>query len=137
MVNLTDREILERLAQGVSLDVLAADLGVTVRRASSMVIRASERVAAMTPTDVLKLQVELQHLDLIRRALTPAMLAGDVAAARVLERVARTRLAAENLMPDAKRDAPPAANTSPRSASGETLARLRAERSEPTKGSNP
>ena len=137
MVTLTDREILERLAQGVSLDVLAADLGVTVRRAAGMVARASERVAAMTPTDVLKLQVELQHLELIRRALTPAMLAGDVAAARILERVARTRLAAENLMPDAKRDTPPAANPSPRSASGDTLARLRAERSARTKGSNP
>ena len=134
MARLTDQAILDRLASGVSIDVLAAELDVTPRRASTMIANASKRLAALDHDDATKLRIELANLELIRRSLTPAMLRGDVAAARVLERVTRTRLQAENLLPDARPDGP--ARPAPeRSASGDMLAQLRSERAARQEGS--
>lgn len=87
----SEAQILELVASGVDLDTLAARLNITARRALTLVDRAGRRAARLTPEAESQLQIELRHLDLLRRAFTPIALRGDADAGRLLIRIANLR----------------------------------------------
>jgi DNA-binding transcriptional regulator YdaS (Cro superfamily) len=84
-------DVLSLAAQGLRVPQIAEELGISEARASDL-LWAAVRQAAGRALDIAGArEVEVAHLDLLRRTLTPLALAGDVAAARLLVRVSAQR----------------------------------------------
>lgn len=86
-------DVLRLAASGAGLDELARQAGVSVDELAAELLSAAKEASRRgLPVDEAR-EVELAHLDLIRRAMTPTALRGDVQAARVLVRVHEARAA--------------------------------------------
>lgn len=84
-------EVLRLAASGVDLDAVAHQVGVTTSRAARVLEAALERRIRQSPGVEAERLLEVEHLNMLRRALTPAALRGDVAAARLLVRISQQR----------------------------------------------
>lgn len=92
-------EALDLAASGLDLDGIADRLGVTKADAARRLRRGIDRARRRAyPAEVERI-IEATHLDILRRALLPAALDGDVAAARLLVRVHQARALLLGLVP--------------------------------------
>lgn len=103
-----DGEVLRLVASGLSRVEVARELGVTVRGASTLITRAVSRAASAGLDRDQTREVEAAHLAMLRAALLPAALEGDVAAVRVLVRIHSARAVLLGLADEPPAAAPPA-----------------------------
>lgn len=84
-------ELLRLAATGMDLDTIARRLGVSTAEAARRLAADAARVREALPDMESDRLVERIHLDMLRRALLPAALNGDVTAARLLVRIHSAR----------------------------------------------
>lgn len=84
-------EVLRLAATGMDIDAIARRLGVTRHEASQALARESAEVREALPDQEGDRLIERTHLDILRRTLLPAALAGDIGAARLLVRIHSAR----------------------------------------------
>lgn len=88
---MTDLTALRLVAAGADLEQVARQLDISVEEAGRQVAGGLQHARPNIITATQDLQIEIVHLDLIRRALTPAALRGDPGAASILVRLAALR----------------------------------------------
>jgi hypothetical protein len=101
-------DALQFAASGYPLPAIARALDVDEIRAAEMLLNATqEALDASLPAEQAR-QVELTHLDMLRRSMTPLALRGDISAARILLRISAQRAALLHLtapaLPDVDAD---------------------------------
>lgn len=91
--------ILELAASGLDIEDIARTAGVTPEKAVQVI---NQQLASQLKlsTEEARL-VEVKHLDMIRAALTPAALRGDLDAARLLVRISQAKTLLLHLAIDA------------------------------------
>ena len=91
--------ILELAASGLDIEDIARTAGMTPERAVQVI---NQQLASQLKlsTEEARL-VEVKHLDMIRAALTPAALRGDLDAARLLVRISQAKTLLLHLAIDA------------------------------------
>jgi hypothetical protein len=84
-------DVLRLAATGARISRIAEALGCSEDQAIEALLRAVRKAASQALDQDGAREVELAHLDLLRQALTPAALRGDIAAARLLIRLHASR----------------------------------------------
>lgn len=90
---MADHDPLAMVASGMSVSAVARQLKTTVDEAAAAVAEAARQAAASAPDLDDATQIELAHLEMLRRAATPAALRGEMAAIRALVRVHESKVA--------------------------------------------
>lgn len=84
-------QLVQLVASGLDLDSAAARLGLTTQEAEKQLTVDTAKLRDNAPTVEGERMIEKVHLDLLRRALVPAALGGDITAARLLVRIHTAR----------------------------------------------
>lgn len=101
-------DILRLAASGIPITEVARLLGIDASEAADLLAEAI-KVRELVSVDLDgQRQLELAHLDMLRQALTPSALNGDIAAARILVRLHSARAALLFSIPPAADDDEPA-----------------------------
>jgi hypothetical protein len=86
-----DPDPLRLVASGMTTDDVARSLGWSRRKAVGAITRAARAAADAALGAEESRAIELVHLDLLRKALMPAALRGDIGAARTCLRITQVR----------------------------------------------